>query len=74
MIDTREAGAGSYPEPPESKEICFNFVIETIEELKGYVWAKDIAEAHQLILDKKWEEIDDGKTLEVLAINELEED
>ena len=74
MIDTREAGAGSYPEPPESKEICFNFTIEVREELKGYVYAKDIAEAHQLILEQKWEEIDEGKTLEVLAINELEED
>ena len=40
-VDTVEAGAGSYPEPPESKLKCFKFNFDATISGYGLVYAEN---------------------------------
>lgn len=59
MIDTVEAGAGSYPEPDESQYKDYEF--EFIGSYKGYgiVQAKDEESARELIMNGDYDDIID---------------
>ena len=55
-------------------EKCFNFKVEVVSKLNGYVYAKSIEEAIRLIYDGKWEEIEEGNIQKVSSIKSIEED
>ena len=73
-FETIEAGAGSYPEPPESEYKCFNFKAVVTSEVEGYVWAKNKGEAYDLIMNGQWEELTNQSVEQVMDIDELEEE
>lgn len=73
-FETIEAGAGSYPEPPESEYKCFNFKAVVACEVEGYVWAKDESEAQDLIMSGQWEELTNQTVEQVMDIDGLEEE
>ena len=62
------------PEPVETEK-CFNFEVVITEIKHGYVYAKDEAEARELIEAKKWDEATTyPDTIEVEDISTLLED
>lgn len=58
---------------PKETEKCFNFEGYAILKLKGYVWAKDIKEAIDLINNKKYDDVD-MKIENIEDITYIEED
>lgn len=58
---------------PKETEKCFNFKGYGVVKLKGYLWAKDINEAIELIENKKYDEID-IEIENIEDINWIEED
>lgn len=58
---------------PKETEKCFNFEGYAVVKLKGYVWAKDINEAIDLINNKKYDEVD-MKIENIEDISKIEED
>lgn len=71
-VDTVEAGAGSYPEPPESKLKCFKFNFDA--EISGYglVYAEDEEQAKELITHDKYDDIVDTWGMEMTDITKIE--
>ena len=55
-------------------EKCFNFEVEVVSKLKGYLYAESLEEAIKLIYDKKWEEVEEGNIQKVSSIKSIEED
>lgn len=49
MIDTTEAGAGSYPEPPEPIEKCYTFNCDISCKGNISVYAESFEEAEDLL-------------------------
>ena len=73
MIDTTEAGAGSYPSAPENNEYkCYRFKAVATVFLEGYVYAKENDSIHELIESKKWEELENTEVIDVERILEIE--
>lgn len=73
-METRGLGAGSYPEPPESKEKEFHF--DFVASIGGYgvVYAKNEEEARKLASNNEYDDIIDtwGLTVEeVIKIQEV---
>lgn len=71
--ETKEMGAGSYPQEPERKDKCFNFVAITNSTIRGYIWAKSKEEAETMINFNGYDEIEKREE-EVEEIVSLEED
>lgn len=58
MIDTKEIGAGSYPESLKDYDIkCFTFEIELSSRVKGCIYARDEEEARELIMEGKNDDV-----------------
>lgn len=58
---------------PKENEKCFNFEGYAVVKLKGYVWAKDIKEAIDLINNKKYDDVD-MEIENIEDISKIEED
>lgn len=71
-VDTVEAGAGSYPEPPESKLKCFKFNFDA--EISGYgiVYAEDEEQAKELIIRDEYDDIMDTWGMEITDVTDIE--
>lgn len=74
MIDTAEAGAGSYPDAPENKEKCYSFKIVALCELEGYVYAENYDKAEELIMNSNTDERYLENIKEVEEITEIKEE
>ena len=72
MIDTKGLGAGSYPEPPESKEKCYYFKFNATTKGCGYVYAENYEQAEELI-DSGQFEVDYTYDMEIEEITKIEE-
>lgn len=74
MLDTTEAGGGSYPEAPEPKEKCYQF--DFIATIKGYgiVYAESETEAKEKIDNNDYDEIMDTFDMEIQEVTRIEED
>lgn len=72
VIDTVEAGAGSYPNPPENKLKCYQF--EFNAEISGYglVYAENEEQAEELIREEKYDDIIDTWGMEITDITNIE--
>ena len=58
MIDTTEAGAGSYPEPPNSKAKVYYFECEIATRCNISVQAENIDEATEYLRRKEYDDFD----------------
>ena len=74
MIDTREIGAGSYPEPSEPKLKCFKFEFKATIRGLGIIYSEDIKQAKFDILDDEYDDIIDTWGMEIEEITEIEEE
>lgn len=70
-VDTREAGGGSYPEPPESKLKCYKFNFDA--EISGYgiIYAEDEEQAKELILKQEYDDIIDTWGMEITDVTDI---
>ena len=57
-IITTDLGAGSYPEPPESKEKCYIFNCDISCKAKVIVWAESEEEARNHVNANNYDEIE----------------
>ncbi|MCQ2978255.1 MAG: hypothetical protein MJ245_00460 [Clostridia bacterium] len=73
MIDTTEAGGGSYPEPPEPKEKCYKFEFNASISGYGYVTAKNKEEAERFIFARAEDDIADTYDMQIEEITSIEE-
>lgn len=73
-IDTREAGAGSYPEPPEPKEKCYQFDFNASIKGYGYVYADDKEQAIELINSNDYDDIIEMFDMEIEEITRIREE
>lgn len=73
MIDTVEAGAGSYPDAPENKNKEYQFEFEASIKGYGYVYAKSEEEAKELIQSGKENEIVETYDMKLENITEIKE-
>ena len=74
MIDTREIGAGSYPEPKEPKEKCYQFDFNATIRGYGVVYAESIEEARARIYNKDYDEIIETYDMEIEEITSIQEE
>jgi hypothetical protein len=74
MFDTRELGAGSYPESNEPKYKCYQFeFIGTIQGC-GVIYAEDRETALAELNENKYDDILDTWGMEITEITKLEEE
>jgi len=75
MIDTTEAGAGSYPSAPEIELKCYRIKVITSNEIECIVYAKNEDNAKKDALNGDWEEIENEKVKieEILKIEEVKD-
>ena len=73
-IETRGLGAGSYPEPPESKEKCYQFEFNATERGYGYVYAKNATEAEEKIKNGEYDDIIETFDMQIEEITNIKED
>lgn len=59
MIETKELGAGSYPEPNEQEEKTFVFKCDCSCKVNISIVAKTVEEAMIYLKEKNWDGIDD---------------
>ena len=74
VIDTTEIGGGSYPEPPEPKEKCYQFEFNATVSGYGYVYAEDGFSASLKAEQGDYDEIVDTWDLKIEEITKIEED
>lgn len=56
-------------------EKCYNFEVNTTIKAKGYIFARNEAEAINLINSKQWDEITvDYKSMENITVKKIKED
>lgn len=71
-VDTVEAGAGSYPEPPESKLKCYQFEFDATISGYGFVYAEDEEQAKGLIMRGEYDDIIDTWGMEITDVTDIE--
>lgn len=72
-VKTQEAGAGSYPEPPEEKIKCYQFDFNATICGYGIVYAKNEDEARELAENGDYSDIMDTYNLSIEEITNLRE-
>lgn len=72
MIETKEIGAGSYPEPNDEK--CFQFDFKASCGGYGIVFAKDKEEARTKITERNYDDIIEYFDYEIEEIIKIEEE
>lgn len=70
--EIKETNADPYLEESAGELKCYEFNIFTINKIRGYIWAKDMTEAEELIKEKKFDEITDNKIIDVEDIDNIE--
>lgn len=73
MIDTTEAGAGSYPSAPEDTRKQYEFELYATVKITGIVLAETEKEAEEFIERKEWDEITQQKIDEIEWIKDIKE-
>ena len=73
-VDTIEAGAGSYPEPPESIEKCYQFDFNASIRGYGIVYARDEREAREMATTGNYDDIIETYDMEIEEITSIRED
>ena len=73
-VETIEAGAGSYPEPPETKEKCYQFDFDASIKGYGIVYAKDEREAKEFAESGNYDDIIDTWDMHIEEITSVRED
>lgn len=73
-IETKGLGAGSYPEPPEPKEKCYQFEFNAKISGYGTVYAEDEFSASLKAGQGDYDEIIDTWGMEITEIVNVEED
>lgn len=73
MIDTKEIGAGNYPEPQEPKLKCFKFEFTATLRGLGIIYAEDIKQAEIMAKNNEYDDIIDTWGMEIEEITEIEE-
>lgn len=58
MIDTTEAGGGSYPEPPEPKEKCYTFRCDCSVIGEISIYADNLEKAEDMLKAGEWNDGD----------------
>ena len=71
-VDTVEVGAGSYPEPPESKLKCYQFEFDATISGYGLVYAENEEQAKELIMRGEHDEIMDTWGMEITDVTDIE--
>lgn len=72
-VDTVEAGAGSYPEPPESKLKCYQFEFDATISGYGLVYAENEEQAKELVMrDEEYDDIIDTWGMEITDVTNIE--
>lgn len=74
MIDTRELGAGSYPEASEPKYKCYQFEFEATIQGYGIIYAEDRETALAELRENKYDDILDTWGMEITEITRLDEE
>lgn len=74
MIKTVEAGAGSYPEPEETKEKCYQFDFKASCGGWGFVYAQNQEEAKEKIMDNEYDDIMEYYDYEIEEITRIKEE
>lgn len=72
-VETIEAGAGSYPEPPEPQEKCYQFDFNATISGYGIVYAEDEMQAKELAESGDYEEIIDTWDIKIQEITNVKE-
>ncbi len=74
MIDTKELGAGSYPDALEIEYKYYKMKVITSNEIECIVYAKNEDDAKKLVLNGKWDDIENEKIKveEILNVEEVE--
>lgn len=65
MFETTLLGAGTYPEPPEPKEKCYQFDFNATISIYGSVYAESEEEVKEMIEKGKYKVIFDDKDIEI---------
>ena len=73
-IETKGLGAGSYPEPPEPKEKCYQFEFNATISGYGIVYAEDEFSALLKAERGDYDDIMDTWGMEITEITKIEED
>lgn len=73
-VETIEAGAGSYPEPPEPQEKCYQFDFNASIRGYGVVYAKDEREAKEMAESGNYDDIIDAYDMQIEEITSIRED
>ena len=71
-VDTVEAGAGSYPEPPESELKCYQFEFDATISGYGFVYAENEEQAKELIMQDEYDDIIDTWGMEITDVTDIE--
>lgn len=73
-IETIGLGAGSYPEPQETKEKCYQFGFNATIKGYGYVYATNMEQAKELISSNDYDDIVDTFDMQIEEITDIRED
>lgn len=74
MIDTTEAGGGSYPSPEEEKMKCYQFAFNATISGYGIVYAEDELSASLKAEQGDYEDILDTWGMKIEEITKIEEE
>lgn len=72
-IETKELGIGSYPEPQEEKEKCYQFDFNATIRGYGIVYATNIEQAKELIDSGDYDDIMDTFDMQIEEITDIKE-
>ena len=72
-METTGLGAGSYPEPPEDKTICYQFDFNATISGYGVVYADSIEQAKELIESNDYDDIIDTWGMKIQEITNIRE-
>lgn len=73
-IETTGLGAGSYPEPSDSEEKCYQFEFEGTIGGLGIVYAKNILEAREKAENNDYDDIIETWGMKVEKVTEIDEE
>lgn len=73
-IETKGLGAGSYPEPLEPKEKCYQFDFNATIKGYGVVYAANEEQAKELIESGDYEDIMDTFDMQIEEVTDIREE
>ena len=73
MIDTTEAGAGSYPDAPDDTSKCYEIETEISAKMKVVIYAENEEKAEEYAEQGKNDDINDIYDIKIENILEMKE-